>query len=74
MIKVLRFNNKNSLKALKLFLEKRKTFQKNQTLIVSKIIHNVKKNGDKAVINYEKKFSRIKTKSNKKNRNCIKSR
>ena len=52
MIKVLRFNNKNSVKALKLFLEKRKTFQKNQTLIVNKIINNVKKNGDKAVINY----------------------
>ena len=65
MIKVLRFNNKNSLKALKLFLEKRKTFQKNQTLIVSKIIHNVKKNGDKAVINYEKKFSKLRSSSTK---------
>ena len=64
MIKVLKFNSKNSLKTLEIFLNKRKTIQKNQTSIVSKIIRDVKKNGDKAVINYEKKFSKIKTKSN----------
>ena len=65
MMKVLNLSKKNSLKALKVFLNKRKSIQKNQTSIVSKIIKNVKKNGDKAVINYEKKFSRLKTKSNK---------
>ena len=65
MLKELKFDNKRSLKTLKIFLDKRKSIQKNQTGIVSKIIHNVKKQGDKAVINYEKKFSRIKTKSNK---------
>ena len=65
MLKVLKFDNKKSLKILEKFLDKRKSIQKNQTGIVSKIIHNVKKQGDKAVINYEKKFSRIKTKSNK---------
>ena len=65
MIKILKLNNKNSLKLLKIFLDKRKSIQKNQTSIVSKIIQNVKKNGDKAVLNYEKKFSQIKTKSNK---------
>ena len=63
MIKILKLNNKNSLKALNLFLDKRKSSQKNQTIIVSKIIKNVKKNGDKAVINYEKKFSKIKSRS-----------
>jgi histidinol dehydrogenase len=63
MIKILKLNNKNSLKALNLFLDKRKSSQKNQTLTVSKIIENVKKNGDKAVINYEKKFSKIKSRS-----------
>ena len=62
---ILKYNNKNSLKSLKLFLDKRKSIQKKQTIIVSKIIQNVKKNGDKAVLNYEKKFSKIKTKSNK---------
>ena len=65
MIKILKYNSKNSLKVLKIFLNKRKSIQKNQTSIVSKIIKDVKKNGDKAVISYEKKFSKIKTKSNK---------
>ena len=32
MLKVLKFNNKNSLKNLKLFLDKRKSIQKNQTI------------------------------------------
>ena len=65
MLKVFKFNNQKSLNALKIFLDKRKSIQKNQTSIVSKIIKNVKKNGDKAVIKYEKKFSKVKTKSNK---------
>ena len=46
-------------------MDKRKYIQKNQTTIVSKIIKNVRRNGDKAVLNYEKKFSKIKTKSTK---------
>ena len=65
MIKVFKFKNKNSLKTLKIFLDKRKSIQKNQTSVVSKIIKNVKKDGDKAVLRYEKKFSKINTKSNK---------
>ena len=64
MLKLLKFENKNSSKRLKIFLDKRKLIQKNQISIVSKIIQNVKKNGDKAVINYEKKFSKIKPNSN----------
>ena len=65
MLKILKFDSKASLKNLKIFLDKRKFTQKNQTSAVSKIIKNVKKNGDKAVIDYEKKFSKIKTKSSK---------
>jgi histidinol dehydrogenase len=65
MLKILKLNSKNSSKSLKNFLEKRKSVQKNQTNIVSKIIRNVKRDGDKAVINYEKKFSKIKVKSNR---------
>ena len=65
MLRILNLNNKNSLNNLRLFLDKRKSIQKNQTIVVSKLIKNVRKNGDKAVINYEKKFSKIKTKSNK---------
>ena len=65
MLKSLKYNNKNSFKILVTFLEKRKTIQKSQTSAVKKIISNVKKKGDKAVLSYEKKFSKIKTKSNK---------
>ena len=65
MLKVLKFNKENSIKALRFFLDKRKFIQKNQTSTVSRIIKNVKKNGDQAVLNYEKKFSKIKTKSTK---------
>ena len=65
MLKTLNYNNQNSLKILELFLNKRKSIQKNQTSAVSKIIKNVKKNGDRAVLNYEKKFSKIKKKTRK---------
>ena len=65
MLKNLKYNRKNSFKILMTFLEKRKSFQKSQTANVKRIIQNVKKNGDKAVLIYERKFSKIKTKSNK---------
>ena len=65
MLKTLNYNKKNSFRTLETFLERRKSFQKNQTSTVSKIIQNVKRNGDKAVLGYEKKFSKIKLKTNK---------
>jgi len=65
MLKNLNYNQKNSNKILKTFLEKRKSIQKSQTSTVKRIIQNVKKNGDKAVLSYEKKFSKIKINSNK---------
>ncbi len=65
MLKLLKYKSKNSLKVLKIFLDKRKSFQNNQTSAVSKIIKNVKKNGDNAVLMYEKKFSKLKTRSKK---------
>ena len=65
MLKNLKYNQKNSLKILTTFLEKRKSIQKSQTSAVERIIINVKKKRDKAVLRYEKKFSKIKTKSNK---------
>ena len=65
MLKILNYKNRNSLKTLEMLLDKRKSIQKNQTSEVSKIIKNVKKNGDKAVLNYEKKFSKIKKKTKK---------
>ena len=63
MLKVLKYNKINSSKVLEIFLGRRKSIQKKQIIAVSKIIKNVKKNGDKAVIDYEKKFSKIKIKS-----------
>ena len=60
MLKFLNYNNQNSLKSLQSILNKRKFTQKNKTLAVKKIISSVKKDGDKAVIRYEKKFSNIK--------------
>ena len=65
MLKILNFNKKSSLNNLDIFLSKRKFTQKNRSLAVSKIISNVKKNGDKDVKRYEKKFSKIKKKIKK---------
>ncbi len=65
MLKILKYNKKNSLKNLETFLNKRKFLQKKQTSVVSKIIRDVEKKGDKAVLYYEKKFSKIKIKSKK---------
>jgi len=65
MLKFLNYNKSHSVKNLETFLNKRKFSQKNNTTLVKKIIYNVKKKGDKAVIDYEKKFSKITIRSNK---------
>ena len=65
MLKVLNCNKEGSLKTLEVFLNKRKIVQKSQTKVVSAIIKKVKKKGDTAVLNYEKKFSKLKIKSKK---------
>jgi histidinol dehydrogenase len=65
MLKFINYNKKNSLKNLQIILNKRKYTQSKKTLTVKKIISDVKKYGDKAIIKYEKKFSPIKIKSNK---------
>jgi len=65
MLKYLDYNKKNSLNNIKIILNKRKSMQKNKASVVRKIISNVKKNGDTAIIKYEKQFSKIKTKSSK---------
>ena len=63
MLKILKHRNDKSLKKLEIFLNKRKSIQKNKLLTVNRILRTVKKDGDKAVIKYEKKFSKIKIKS-----------
>ena len=65
MLKILKYNKKSTSSILRKFLKKRSFIQKNQTSPVIKIIKNVKNKGDQAVLYYEKKFSKIKTKSKK---------
>ncbi len=48
------------MKLLDEFLSRRKSIQKNKSSVVQKILRDVKKNGDKSVLYYEKKFSKIK--------------
>ena len=43
MLNTIKINKGNSLKRLKIFLDKRRSIQKNQTSTVNKIIKNVKK-------------------------------
>jgi len=63
MLKILKYRNNKSSKVLETFLYKRKSIQKNKLSVVNRILKIVKKDGDKAVIRYEKKFSKIKNKS-----------
>ena len=65
MLKFLDANKKNFSKKLESTLNMRKINQKNQSVSVKKIIEEVKKRGDKALIKYEKKFSSLKPKSNR---------
>ena len=65
MLKFLNYNKKNSSNYLEVILNKRKFIQKNKTTDIKKIISDVKKNGDKAVLKYEKKFSNVKIKNYK---------
>ncbi len=59
MLKLFDASQKNFLKKLEFFLNLRKINQQKKSVIVKKILNKVKKQGDKAVINYEKKFSKI---------------
>ena len=58
MIKEINCKNSNFKKKLKIFLEKRRSGKTINTSIVLKIIKDIKKNKLKALIKYEKKFSK----------------
>ncbi len=60
MLKYFNANQKNFSKKLEKILNKRKLNQQNETFAVKKILNSVKRQGDKAVIKFEKKFSNIK--------------
>ena len=65
MLKIFNYNKNGASKTLEAFLNKRNSTQKSIASSVYKIIQDVKRNGDKAILKYEKKYSNIKTKSNK---------
>lgn len=65
MIQYFNGNQKNFSKKLELILNKRKVQYSKNSKIVNKIVRDVKKFNDKAVIKYEKKFSKLKTIKNK---------
>ena len=58
MLKIINCINKNYKNKLKIFLDRRKLGKTIDTSIVSKIIKDIKKNKIKALIKYEKKFSK----------------
>jgi len=58
MLKIINCKNTNYKTKLKLFLDKRRSGKIVDTSIVPKIIKDIKKNKVKALIKYEKKFSR----------------
>ncbi len=57
-MKILNSNSKNFDKSLDNLLSKRKRKLKSSSVSVTKIINDVKKNGDKALLKYEKKFNK----------------
>tara|TARA_B100000886_G_scaffold315282_1_gene253148 strand:- start:197 stop:1501 length:1305 start_codon:yes stop_codon:yes gene_type:complete len=59
IMKFLNANKKNSLRKLEIILSARKLKQQNNSKLVKQLLLNVKKYGDKAVIKYEKKFSKV---------------
>ena len=65
MLKFFNANQKNFSRKLELILNFRKQKQKNKSFIVKKILFDVRNQGDKALIKYEKKFSNIKSKQKK---------
>ena len=58
-MKILRDSSRNFDKLLDLLLLKRKKKIKSNSSSVKNIINDVKKNGDKALLKYEKRFNQI---------------
>ena len=57
-MKILNSKSKNFDKSLNNLLNKRKKKLKSSSVSVIKIINDVKKNGDKALLKYERKFNK----------------
>ena len=65
MMKYFNGNKKNSLNNLEKFLNARRLKQQYQSKIVKKLLLDVKKYGDKSVLKFEKKFSKLNTNTKK---------
>ncbi len=65
MLKYLNADKKNFSQKLEIILSSRKLNQQIKSAEVKKILLDVKKRGDQAVLKYERKFSNIKSKSKK---------
>ena len=59
ILKFINADQKNCMKKIKLILNKRKINSDSNLQIVKKILLDVKKNKDKALFKYEKKFSKL---------------
>ena len=59
MIKILNIKNRNFKKKLDESLNKRRNKIQSSNISVKKIIQDVKKNGDKSILKYEKKFNKF---------------
>ena len=60
MIKILNIKNRNFKKKLDESLSKRRNKIQSSNISVKKIIQDVKKNGDKSILKYEKRFNKNK--------------
>ena len=65
IFKYLNGNQRNFENRLRLILRSRKFIQKDVSKSVKNIINSVKKEGDKSLIKFEKKFSNVKIKNNR---------
>ena len=61
MLKYLNANQKNFSRKLEIILSSRKLKQQIKSTVVKKILLDVKKKGDQAVLKYERKFSNVKS-------------
>ena len=61
MFKVLNSNNRNFARELDKLLSRRKLKVNSSSVSVTNIIKDVKKNGDKALLKYEKRFNKNST-------------
>ena len=71
-MKILNYKNKSFDHQLDQFLSNRKSKVQSSSISVTNIIKDVKKNGDKALLKYEKRFSKNSTiNPTKKQKRCI---